>query len=247
MTLDLKTVSPIAGESAMRIRDILRRSSGAFRQDWLTDAFRYSPERASELATALEVAGFVMRDRAREEELNSAMPWYTVSDVGWTVARASAARRITRTTAQIALEEFMERVHVVNANNRYLYEVKSAAVFGSYLESREDLGDLDIAIDLQPRISMDKEGKWIDVFREHAWQSGRSFSTFEAEVDWPRREVLFVLKSRKRSISIQSWISFVEMAANPGFRFKVLLGDRSKIREEVVRNSKRTNMDGLRA
>jgi len=105
----------------------------------------------------------------------------------------------------------MERVHVVNANHRYLYEVKSAAVFGSYLESREDLGDVDIAVDLQPRISMDKEGNWIDVFREHAWLSGRSFSTFEAEVDWPRREVLFALKSRKRSISIQSWISFVEM------------------------------------
>ena len=247
MTLDLKSVSPIAGENAIRVREILRHSHGAFRQDWLTDAFRYSPERASELATALETAGFVMRDRAREEELNSAVPWYTVSDLGWTVARASAARRITRTTAQAALAEFVERVHAVNANHRYLYDVKSAIVFGSYLEACEDLGDVDVAVDLQPRVSMDKEGKWIEVFREHAWKSGRSFSTFEAEVDWPRQEILFVLKSRKRSISIQSWFSFVEMAATPGFRFQVLLGETSKIWKEVEHNSKRTKTGGFEA
>jgi predicted nucleotidyltransferase len=238
MTLDLRTVSPVAGESAIRVRDILRRCHGAFRLDWLTKVFRYGPERASELATALETAGFVVRDRSREEELKSLMPWYTVSDRGWTVVRASAARRITRTTAQVALREFMDRVNEVNVNHRYLYLVKSAVVFGSYLENRENLGDVDVAVDLEPRIPLDKEGRWVRAFRAHAWKSGRSFSSFEEEIYWPRREVLFVLKSRKRSISIQAWFSFVEMAASPRFRFRVLLGDRSKIRKEVARNSK---------
>ena len=52
MTFDLTTVPPIAGESAMRIWDILRRSQGAFREDWLSHTFRYDRRRAEELASA---------------------------------------------------------------------------------------------------------------------------------------------------------------------------------------------------
>lgn len=243
MTLDLKTVSPISGETAMKVRDILRRSYGGFRQDWLTETFRYSPERALELAAALETSGLVTRDCAREEEFESPLPWYKLTDLGWAVARASAARRISRHTAQVALAEFMQRVRFVNDDCRYLYEVRTVVVFGSYLGASKDLGDVDVAVELQPRIAIKKNGKWIDAFREHAWKSGRSFSSFEAEIDWPRREVLFVLKSRKRSISIQSWFAFVEMAATPGFRFEVLHGDRDKIREEVIHSQTGTRME----
>jgi hypothetical protein len=234
MTLNLKTVKPIAGESAMRVRDILRRSYGAFRQDWLTNVFQYSPEKASELATGMEQAGFVTRDRAREDH-KSAVPWYILSDLGWDIVRASATRRIARSTAQVALTEFVERVHVVNADQRFLYKVRSAAVFGSYLGTREDLGDIDVAVDLQPKNPIDRKRKWVDVFRRHAWESGRSFSSFEAEINWPRREVLLMLKSRKRSISIQSWYSFIEMCKSENFRFKLLFGDASEIKREVER------------
>lgn len=66
MTLNLKTVAPVAGESAMRIRDILRLSRRAFREDWLSDRFRYELYRACELARAMEAAGYVQRDRERE-------------------------------------------------------------------------------------------------------------------------------------------------------------------------------------
>jgi predicted nucleotidyltransferase len=224
----------ISGESAKRIRDILRRANGAFRQDWLSDKFQYSPQRACELAAALETANFVERDRDREERHNSPVPWYSVTTAGWSVVRATAAQRITRTTAETALHEFMKRVHLVNANASYLYSVKKVAVFGSFLDQLETLGDVDIAVDLQPRISFDEQGKWIDTFRQHAWDSKRSFSTLEAEVDWPRQEVILVLKSRKRSISIQTWISFVEMCKAPAFRFRILLGDPKTIRREVA-------------
>lgn len=234
MTLDIRTVSPIAGESAIRIREILRRSHGAFRQDWLSDTFQYSRQRARGIANAMESAGFLERDQDREERYRSKMPWYTVTDAGRALARASAAPRISRKTAQTALQQFMNRVHAVNGDPRYLYSVRKAVVFGSFLGVREDLGDLDLAVDLQSRIPLDDKEDWVGIFREHALNSGRSFSTFEEEIDWPRREVVLALKSRKRSISIQSWYSFVEMGKSQNIRFDVLVGEPGEIEREIA-------------
>jgi hypothetical protein len=235
MTLDLNTLPPIAGESAMRIRDILRRAFGAFREDWLTDKFRYDADRAREISRALEASGYLQRDKDREQRDNSPFPWYEVTEKGRKITRASAAKRIKRGTAATELTEFMKRVHAVNADSKYLYSIKRVTVFGSFLERAERLGDVDIAVDLESRVTMDKSRKWIDLFRQHAWRSGRSFSTFEEEIDWPRQEVVLLLKSRKRSISIQSWYSFVEMEKAKNFRYEVLLGDANEVRLELAR------------
>jgi hypothetical protein len=235
MTLDLTCVSPIAGENAMRIREILRKSNGAFPQNWLSDKFGYSPQKARGLATALEKAGYVKRDRNIEERHNSAFPWYSVTPAGLSVADATAAKRIHRATAEEALREFMKRIHVVNADSRYLYSVGRAAVFGSYLQSQHKLGDVDVAVDLQPRIPIDKERHWVNIFRKHAWGSGHSLSSFDDELDWPRKEVLLVLKSRKRSLSMHSWFSFIGMCKDPSFQFRLLLGDDEEIGGEVMR------------
>jgi hypothetical protein len=235
MTLDLNAVPPVAGEGAMRIRDILRRSYGAFRQDWLTDRFRYDERRAREIAKAMETAGYVTRDREREERNNSPFPWYSVTDTGHGVARASAAKRIKRETAATALMELMKRVHLVNASPKYMYSVDRVAVFGSILERRERLGDVDVAVDLKSRVAFDEDHKWVELFQQHACESGRSFSTWDEEIDWPRREVLLMLKSRKRSLSIQSWFSFVEMEKTKNFRYKLLLGDAGEVRHELAR------------
>jgi predicted nucleotidyltransferase len=162
------------------------------------------------------------------------MPWYSVTNAGWSIVRATAAPRITKNTAETALREFMKRVHLVNESPSYLYSVKKVAVFGSILDQQETLGDVDVAVDLESRIPFDKKGKWIDTFQQHAWDSKRSFSTFDAEVDWPRQEVILVLKSRKRSLSIQTWFSFVEMCKTPAFRFKILLGDPREIGRELA-------------
>lgn len=235
MTLDLNTVPPVAGENAMRIRDILRRACGAFREDWLTDRFRYDPRRAREIARAMEAAGSLCRDREREQRNDSPFPWYAVTDKGHSITRASAARRIKRETAATELMEFMKRVRIVNASQKYMYSVERVAVFGSYREHAARLGDVDIAVDLKSRVAIDKSLKWVDLFRQHAWGSGRSFSTFEEEIDWPRQEVLLMVKSRKRSISIQSWFSFVEMEKAENFLYEVLLGDINEVRLELAR------------
>ena len=44
-----------------------------------------------------------------------------------------------------------------------------------------------------------------------------------------------MLKSRRRSISIQPWFSFVEMEKAENFRHEVLLGDANEVRLELDR------------
>lgn len=234
MTVDLATVPPIASESAMRIREILRRSHGAFREDWLSHSFRYDRRRAEEIARAMELAGYLRRDREREHRNNSPFPWYSTTDAGRDLTLASAAKRIKRETAMTALSEFVKRVQLVNSNRNYLYSVRSVAVFGSFLQDSDRLGDVDVAVELKSRVVFDHEHKWVELFQQRAQDSGRSFSSFEEEIFWPRREVLLVLKSRKRSISIQSWRSFLEMEKSKNFRYKVLLGDANEIRRELT-------------
>ena len=125
----------------------------------------------------------------------------------------------------------MGRVHLVNDNVRYLYCVKKVVVFGSFLESVDRLGDVDVAVDLQPRMPL--KGEWVEAFRKHAQNSGRQFYAFEEEIDWPRREVVLVLKARKRGISMQPWFAFVAMEKSAGFKYKVLLGSAEEIQREL--------------
>jgi len=234
MTLNLGTVPPIAGESAIRIRDILRRSNGAFREDWLSRKFRYSECWAHEIAKAMESAGYVRRQWAGKQRNTGLSPSYSATDLGLELIRASAAKRIKRETATAALAEFMKRVQLVNSNHNYLYSVRRVAVFGSFLQRGDRLGDVDVAVDLRSRVEFDHEHKWVELFQKHARDSGRSFSRFEEEIFWPRQEVLLALKSRKRSISIQSWRSFLEMEKTKSFRYQVLMGDVLEIRRELT-------------
>jgi len=50
-------------------------------------------------------------------ETKALFPWYSVTDAGEDIMRASGARRIRRKTATAALMEFMKRVQRVNASH----------------------------------------------------------------------------------------------------------------------------------
>jgi len=231
MTLRLNSVPTIEDLPPQRVRGLLRRASTEFTLHWLSHALRSDLARARVVVVAMERAGLVERDQAREAELRSSDTYYQVTQKGRSLARASGAKRIERITAEKTLTEFMERVVRSNANQEYLYSVARVVVFGSYLENTNRLGDVDVAVDLQPRIPL--KGNWVEVFQSHAENSGRSFATFEDAIDWPRREVLLFLKSRKRSVSIQSWFSFVQMEKPKSFRYRVLLGDEQEIAREL--------------
>ncbi len=152
---------------------------------------------------------------------------YEISSRGLAFANASAARPITRRTAESALAQFMERLHAVNGNAEYLYRVESAVLFGSMLTEIERLGDVDLAVELSPKVTEDKAfRRWCDRRRHAAQEAGRRFgSTFDWVV-WPRKEVFQALRGRVRTLSIHEWDQITKMT---DVRYRVLWGDRKRI------------------
>jgi predicted nucleotidyltransferase len=129
---------------------------------------------------------------------------------------ATAAKPITRQTADIALFQLLERVDQVNRGEYFLAKVTKVVVFGSYLRAGVDrLSDLDIAVELQP-----KEPDW-DRLREltqkrveQLQSAGRRFRNWlDIEYYW-HLEAFRFLKGRSRAISLLDYKAekkFVDM------------------------------------
>src|SRR5436189_526776 len=74
---------------------------------------------------------------------------WKVTQAGQTVSSATAARRVTRATAQKALQQFLGRVERVNNDPHFLGEVTKLVLFGSMLKPEvERLSDVDLAVEL---------------------------------------------------------------------------------------------------
>jgi len=189
---------------------------------------KLTARRAVRVISALLQEQYIEFDRTSTVRAES---WYNVTKKGKELMRASAAKRVTRGTAHLALRAFMERVHEVNRNPHYLCKVTKVVVFGSFLKDIDRLGDVDLAVETDYRVPRDKN-LW-KVVQEYAQNSGRHFSTFDAEQAWPIREVKLALKARKRTLRIESWYSFIRMEKTPDFTYKVLLGDEKAIRREL--------------
>jgi hypothetical protein len=115
---------------------------------------------------------------------------------------ATATPPISRQKANQLLLELIERAKAINTNSELVYYVERLKVFGSYLSDKDTMGDLDIGFKLSRR---HKAG----IFTKHNQQriymakaNGRRFINFTDELEWPRREVILLLKARKRGLSL---------------------------------------------
>ena len=126
----------------------------------------------------------------------------TETEKGRRFGIASADPSISRGKATQLLNELIERVKQVNATKDLIYYVETVKVFGSYLSTKDLLGDLDVAVKLARKYEGDKfmeENKK----RSHlAIQKGRTFSNYFQELLWPHREVMLLLKTKKKGLSL---------------------------------------------
>jgi hypothetical protein len=77
-----------------------------------------------------------------------------VPGAGMTFTAATAAKRLTRATAERALAAFMERVASVNSDPYFLGQVPRVALFGSMLNPDTDRpSDIDLAVEIVPKIA----------------------------------------------------------------------------------------------
>jgi predicted nucleotidyltransferase len=129
--------------------------------------------------------------------------WVT-TQLAHAYASATAAKPITRQTADRALAELLERVLQVNTDERFLAKVTKVVLLGSYLRPEADrLSDLDVAVELQP-----KEADWGRLSEatekrvEELQLAGRRFGSWLEVEYWWHLEAFRFLKSRSRAVSL---------------------------------------------
>jgi predicted nucleotidyltransferase len=186
----------IAGFPILVIRNFLR-SRAEYSTDDFSTAFGSSPPARERLICALVDAGYIVPDEG-------ATNLWRCTASGERLAYARATRPISRATAERKLQEFLDRVAVVNRSPDYAYKVKRLYVFGSFISTNNDrIGDLDLAVELAPRESDQAQQDQL----EHrcisrALAEGRHFGTIVEETYWPRHAVYRYLKARSTAIGL---------------------------------------------
>jgi len=183
------------GVPAMAIRDSLREFARG--RGTLYDALseRFPPPEAKRLLQELELGGYTFSSAGSRE------PQLTESGNG--LRMASAAKQITRKTAERLLGGFIERAHRVNTDPYYYFRVSKVVVFGSYLTGVDRLTDIDIVCTLQRKAFYQSNQRTLMYQRGHvAIANGRNFQSHVDFIWWPHTEVLRFLKSGSRSFSL---------------------------------------------
>lgn len=129
---------------------------------------------------------------------------------------ATAAKPITRQTANQALSQLLERVNQVNRDEYFLAKVTKVVVLGSYLRADVDrLSDLDIAVELQSKEADRDRLRELTLQRvEQLQMAGRRFRTWIEVEHWWHVEAFRFLKSRSRAISLIDYAAEKEFVDN---------------------------------
>jgi hypothetical protein len=131
----------------------------------------------------------------------------------------------------------LERVKQYNLDPDKIFTIETVVVFGSFLGTKDKLGDLDVAGKYRDRNLKDPDRAKTAL--AYAEQSGRIFSTFFHQLSWAEIELSQILKARKRTIKIQPWNVFLKMAAkNPDrIPYKVVFGSTEEVAAEILAKS----------
>jgi len=132
---------------------------------------------------------------------------WKITQAGMTVCSATAAKRITRATAEKALEQFLGRVERVNTDLYFLGKVTRVVLFGSMLKPEvERLSDVDLAVEVALKEADFDRARVKNYERvEKLAAQGHRFRNFvEQEGCW-YWEVFGFLKGRSRVIALADY------------------------------------------
>jgi len=203
----IESSDQIEGIPLARIRSMFRRAGleSTLTLDFVGQQLELTKQDAQRLVTGLRTAGFIKPVRLRTGFPSDRRQWH-LTDEGVRLRCATAAKPLHRATAACLLVKLLERIEILNADDRFLARVSRAIVFGSYLQSTERLGDVDVAIELVPRcgdlhrLTAANEQR---VKEEQA--SGRRFSNLVDQLFWWQQEAMLFLRNRKRGLSLQPY------------------------------------------
>ena len=183
----------------IKVRDFLRRNK---MYEWtvtsVADEIHISIFDATSLVNELEKQGYIETTEMRHGE----QCWRNTIK-GNALSQASAAKPVSRKTAERLLTEFLGRVDKVNNDSQFLYKVNKVVLFGSYLTNEDKLNDIDLAVELKfKEQNLERRKELIHERINEARKNGKIFRSFLEEICWPEIEVRKFLKSGSRTLSI---------------------------------------------
>jgi predicted nucleotidyltransferase len=196
----------IAEVPILKVRKLLRYVDNEMEwgKDLIVGLLEISPKKVNTFLQELGRRGYIEPGRVLDRQ----QLWRKTLK-GSTLGLASAAKPVTRKTADRLFFQFMDRVKRVNSNPYFLIKVKKVVLFGSYLTNTPRLNDVDIAVELTWKedhrevLKKDKAQLAFDLAHE-AEKKGRTFGTIIDRLSWLEDEVKLYLKSRSRTLSIHS-------------------------------------------
>jgi hypothetical protein len=240
MTLQIKSTHAVSDIPIMQVRGFFQSMVAWHRDSFdlpcLRDQLSLDEKSAMALTSELVAQGYVEAENGV----------YKFTDKAGELVRASAASKVSRKTAEDALAGLLERVTQYNLDADKIFTIETVVVFGSFLGTKDKLGDLDVAVKWRDRNREDPDRAKTAL--DYAEQSGRRFSTFFHQLAWAEIELPQILKARKRTINIQPWDVFLRMAAkNPDrIPYKVMFGNTEEVAAEIHSRQKLNNGDAAR-
>ncbi len=240
MTIQINKGEVIAGVPIKKVRDFFRYVVAWNRDTFETSLLQERLKLGESFATAL-AQELMAQDYITQPQNGS----YELTDKGSELVRASASGKIRRKTAETALAALLQRVEMYNADANKILTIDAVVVFGSFLGTKKELGDLDVAVKCRDRNNNGDRAKTTHAYVE---RSGRRFSNFVEFLAWPNTELRQILKARKRTIRIQDWQSFIRIVANDPSRvnYEVVFGNPEQVKAEISTARKRMLMPELR-
>ena len=191
----------IAGVPVAKAREFLKRAfGGSWGILYVVKKLHLDRARAEEVVAELRRRGYIKKvdSVTGEDEWSNTMQ-------GNAFAHASGAKPLLRASADQRLKEFLERVEEVGRNPYYLYRVRRAVLFGSYLTSQDRINDIDLCVSIAPKEKDNEKRRVLEERRtQEAIRQGISLRSFIDQICWPQVEVLRYLKGRSRSISLHT-------------------------------------------
>ena len=157
--------------------------------------FKFTPIKAAEakrvLATLL--AEGYLEPHEPEHKFDKAK--YQTSEKGRRLAAANLTPRFDRAKADNEVAALIARANEINTRDELVFFVHKITVFGSYLTDSNELGDIDLVVEVAPR-----REKHTDESHYRADNSGKTLD-FTASLTYGSSEVLRLLRARKPRLS----------------------------------------------
>ena len=134
---------------------------------------------------------------------------WKITQAGLTLSSATAAKRVTRATAEKVLQQFLGRVEQANNDSYFLGKVTRVVLFGSMLKPEIDrLSDVDLAVELASKEADRNRARVKNYERvEKLARQGQHFRNFLEEEGCWYWEVFGFLKGRSRVISLADYVA----------------------------------------